>query len=48
MPSLLEGRPVLLCWTLGESEIGHWRELEDEGDVRREVDGRFGRGERLN
>ncbi len=48
VPSLLEGRPVLLCWTLGEAEIAHWREPEDEADVRRDVDGRFGRGERPN
>jgi hypothetical protein len=48
MPSLLEGRPVLLCWSLRESEIAHWREPEDEADVRRDVDGRFGRGERPN
>ena len=48
MPSLLEGRPVLLCWSLGEAEVAHWREPEDEANVRREVDGRFGRGERPN
>jgi hypothetical protein len=48
IPSTLDGRPVLLCWTLGESEIVHWRELEDEKDVLRDVDGRFGRGERPN
>ena len=48
IPTLLEGRPVLLCWTLGEPEITHWREPEDEADVRREVDARFGRGERPN
>ncbi len=48
VPSLLEGRPVLLCWTLGDAEIAHWREPEDEADVRRDVDGRFGRGERPN
>jgi hypothetical protein len=48
IPTLLDGRPVLLCWTLGEPEIRQWREVEDEDDVRREVDGRFGRGERLN
>jgi hypothetical protein len=48
VPSSLEGRPVLLCWSMGETEITHWREPEDESSVRREVDGRFGRGERLN
>ncbi len=48
VPSVLEGRPVMLCWSLGDAEIGFWRELEDESGVRREVDGRFGRGERPN
>ncbi len=48
IPTLLDGRPVLLCWSLGEPEITQWREVEDEADVRREVDGRFGRGERPN
>ena len=48
VPSLLEGRPVMLCWTLSEAEISHWREPQDGADVRREVDGRFGRGERPN
>ncbi len=48
VPSLLDGRSVLLCWALGEAEISHWREVEDAADVRREVDGRFGRGERPN
>ena len=48
VPSLLDGRSVLLCRALGETEISHWREMEDEADVRREVDGRFGRGERPN
>jgi hypothetical protein len=23
-----EGRMVFLCWKLGESEIGHWHEVE--------------------
>lgn len=43
MPSELQGRPVLLCWSLGEPEIAHWREPEDETDVRRDVDQRFHR-----
>ena len=48
IPSTLDGRPVLLCWSMGEAEIAHWREMEDEKDVMRDVDGRFGRGERPN
>jgi hypothetical protein len=27
-PSLREGRPVYLCWRLGEPEVAHWHELE--------------------
>lgn len=26
--SLYHGQPVLLCWKLGESEVGHWHELD--------------------
>jgi len=40
-PFLLEGRTVLLCWTLGDEEITEWREVEDKSEVRRPVDGRF-------
>ena len=28
-PSTREGREVLLCWLLGEDEIGYWHGLED-------------------
>jgi hypothetical protein len=27
-PSLMDGRPVYLCWRLGEAEVGYWHELE--------------------
>jgi hypothetical protein len=27
-PSLLEGRPVYLCWKLGEAEVTHWHDLD--------------------
>jgi hypothetical protein len=27
-PSLRDGRPVYLCWRLGEPEVAHWHELE--------------------
>ncbi len=40
-PCLLEGRTVLLCWSLGDEEIQWWREEGDEPDVRKPVDGRF-------
>jgi len=28
-PSLMNGRPVYLCWRLGEPEVAYWHELED-------------------
>ena len=40
-PCLLEGRTVLLCWKLGEDEIGEWREEGDKTSVRKPVDARF-------
>jgi len=27
-PSLMDGRPIYLCWRLGEPEVAHWHELE--------------------
>ena len=27
-PSLMNGRPVYLCWRLGEPEVAYWHELE--------------------
>jgi len=27
-PTLWEGREVYLCWKLGETEVGHWHEVE--------------------
>jgi len=24
--SLIDGRPVVLCWSLGEEQVGHWHE----------------------
>jgi hypothetical protein len=27
-PALMDGREVYLCWHAGETEIGHWHELE--------------------
>ncbi len=41
-PSLLEGRIVLLCWSLGDEEITEWREEGDKPDVRKPIDSRFG------
>jgi hypothetical protein len=27
-PALVNGRPIWLCWKLGESEVGFWHDLE--------------------
>jgi hypothetical protein len=27
-PSLMNGRPIYLCWKLGEPEVAHWHELD--------------------
>jgi hypothetical protein len=45
-PCLLDGRTVLLCWKLGEKEIGYWHSPEDGFEGRRPLDGRFGKTER--
>lgn len=47
-PSMMDGKPVLLCWKLGESTIAHWH-TEDEGFAgRKPLDARFGNTERFN
>ena len=49
-PYLLDGREVLLCWTLGdEDEIKQWREDEEDSPLRSVDDGSFRRDrDRLN
>jgi hypothetical protein len=27
-PSMREGRPVMLCWRLGEADVGFWHEVD--------------------
>ena len=45
-PCVLDGRTVLLCWKLGEKEIGYWH-LEEEGFAgRKPLDGRMGKVEK--
>ncbi len=47
-PYLLDGREVLLCWSLGEEdEIRQWREDEDDSPLKSVNDGVF-RQDRLN
>lgn len=49
-PSTLDGQVVLLCWKLGEKEIGYWHTPEDGFAGRKPLDARFGKTEkeRLN
>jgi hypothetical protein len=45
-PAVMDGKTVLLCWKLGEKEIGYWHSSEDGFDGRKPLDGRFGKTER--
>ena len=45
-PCVLDGKTVLLCWKLGEKEIGYWHTEEDGFAGRKPLDGRFGKAER--
>jgi hypothetical protein len=45
-PSVMDGKTVLLCWKLGEKEIGYWHSPEDGFAGRKPLDGRFGKTER--
>jgi hypothetical protein len=45
-PCVLDGKTVLLCWKLGEKEIGYWHGPEDGFEARKPVDARFGKTER--
>lgn len=49
-PCVMDGQTVLLCWKMGEKEIGYWHSPEDGDEVRRPLDARFGKSdrERLN
>jgi hypothetical protein len=45
-PCLMEGQTVLLCWKLGEKEIGFWHTTETGFAGRQPLDARFGKTER--
>ena len=45
-PAVMDGKAVLLCWKLGEKEIGYWHSEEDGFAGRKPLDGRFGKVER--
>jgi hypothetical protein len=47
-PSVLDGKPVLLCWKLGEPAIAHWHTEQEGFAGRKPLDSRFGKTERLN
>jgi len=49
-PSVIDGRDVLLCWKLGEKEIGYWHTPEDGFAGRKPLYGRSDKPEkeRLN
>jgi hypothetical protein len=36
-PALHEGQELLLCWRLGEDEVGHWHGIEEGFAGRREL-----------
>jgi len=45
-PCLMEGQTVLLCWKLGEKEIGFWHTTDAGFAGRQPLDARFGKTER--
>jgi hypothetical protein len=45
-PCVIDGKTVLLCWKLGEKEIGYWHSSEDGFAGRKPLDARFGKPER--
>jgi hypothetical protein len=47
-PSMMDGKPVLLCWKLGEPTIAHWHTEEEGFAGRKPLDSGFGKTERLN
>ncbi|HEX7950601.1 MAG TPA: DUF2203 domain-containing protein [Candidatus Limnocylindrales bacterium] len=37
-PALVSGRPIWLCWRLGEPDVGHWHAQDEGFDSRRPLD----------
>jgi hypothetical protein len=37
-PAVRDGEPVLLCWRVGEEQVGYWHGLEDGFAGRRPID----------
>jgi Uncharacterized conserved protein len=38
LPAVRDGEPVLLCWRVGEEQVGYWHGLEDGFAGRRPID----------
>ena len=34
-PALVSGRPIWLCWRLGEDDVAHWHSVDEGFDARR-------------
>ena len=47
-PCVMDGQTVLLCWKLGEKEIGTGTREEEGFEGRKPLDRRLGKTERLN
>ncbi len=45
-PCIVDGKTILLCWKLGEKEIGYWHSPEDGFAGRKPLDARFSKPER--
>ena len=45
-PCVMDGKTVLLCWKLGEKEIGFWHDERMGLPGRKPLDARFGKTER--
>ena len=37
-PALVSGRPIWLCWRLGETDVAHWHPHDEGFDTRRSLD----------
>jgi len=37
-PALASGRPIWLCWRLGETDVAHWHRTDEGFDSRRPLD----------
>jgi hypothetical protein len=37
-PALVSGRPIWLCWRLGEADVEHWHAVDEGFDSRRPIE----------